>query len=571
METKTITCQNKDKSKYCMGDFEITPDDFTFYEKIQVPPPTFCPECRRQQRFSWRNFTHYYRKPCFLTGNTVLTLYSPESKVRVIESSIWHSDRWDAKEYAKTYDFSKSFFEQYVDLLKTVPRPAMDTDDGLVSKNCPYTNDFAMGKDCYLVVKAWKLENVMYSFYVVNGKDLVDVHTSFGKDEANYETVNTKQCYRCRNIIDSRSCSECLFSFDLRNCSNCFLCSGLRGKSYCYKNKEVGKEKYEEILNSYNLSTYSGTEKALLEFNELVKSHPRKPLRMVNCNNCFGDLIFNSHNCLNCFCLLDSENAKYCTFADGTKDAMDSEACGGSELIYQSDLPAFCSNIICSYSVWNSQNLFYCSAMYRSSDCFGCSGLKDSKYCILNKQYSKEEYLKFVELIKKHMKDLPYVDSMGNTYAFGDFLPIELSYFGYNDSVASELLYPLTSNEIRESGFFYQDNQYRDLHNDTISFDSLPDNIKDVSDDILDKVITSKSSGRQYKITEQELFFYRKYSIPLPRESFYDRYHRRLRDMTTFRIFKSKSVESGKDIYTYINPQDNFPVLTEEEYKKYFE
>jgi hypothetical protein len=36
------TCQNKDKSKYCMGDFEITPDDFTFYEKIKVLPPTFC-------------------------------------------------------------------------------------------------------------------------------------------------------------------------------------------------------------------------------------------------------------------------------------------------------------------------------------------------------------------------------------------------------------------------------------------------------------------------------------------------------------------------------------------------
>ena len=33
METRS--CQNKGKSKYCMGDFEITPDDFTFYEKIK--------------------------------------------------------------------------------------------------------------------------------------------------------------------------------------------------------------------------------------------------------------------------------------------------------------------------------------------------------------------------------------------------------------------------------------------------------------------------------------------------------------------------------------------------------
>jgi DNA-directed RNA polymerase subunit RPC12/RpoP len=44
METETRICQN------CQKDFIIEPDDFGFYEKINVPLPTFCPECRYIRR-----------------------------------------------------------------------------------------------------------------------------------------------------------------------------------------------------------------------------------------------------------------------------------------------------------------------------------------------------------------------------------------------------------------------------------------------------------------------------------------------------------------------------------------
>ena len=36
----TGECQN------CKTKFEITADDMRFYERIKVPPPTWCPECR---------------------------------------------------------------------------------------------------------------------------------------------------------------------------------------------------------------------------------------------------------------------------------------------------------------------------------------------------------------------------------------------------------------------------------------------------------------------------------------------------------------------------------------------
>jgi len=49
MNVEKRMCQN------CKREFTITPDDFAFYSKIKVPPPTFCPDCRLQRRMTFRN------------------------------------------------------------------------------------------------------------------------------------------------------------------------------------------------------------------------------------------------------------------------------------------------------------------------------------------------------------------------------------------------------------------------------------------------------------------------------------------------------------------------------------
>ena len=51
-------CQN------CKKDFIIEPDDFGFYEKIKVPPPTFCPECRLKRRLYHYNKRALYKRLC---------------------------------------------------------------------------------------------------------------------------------------------------------------------------------------------------------------------------------------------------------------------------------------------------------------------------------------------------------------------------------------------------------------------------------------------------------------------------------------------------------------------------
>ena len=60
MEKQTKVCQN------CSHDFVIESDDFTFYEKIKVPPPTFCPECRLVRRMNFKNERSFYKRSCDL-------------------------------------------------------------------------------------------------------------------------------------------------------------------------------------------------------------------------------------------------------------------------------------------------------------------------------------------------------------------------------------------------------------------------------------------------------------------------------------------------------------------------
>lgn len=68
-QSETKTCQN------CQKPFVIEPDDFLFYEKMQIPPPTFCPDCRLQRRLAWRNERMLYRRTCDGTKANILAIY----------------------------------------------------------------------------------------------------------------------------------------------------------------------------------------------------------------------------------------------------------------------------------------------------------------------------------------------------------------------------------------------------------------------------------------------------------------------------------------------------------------
>jgi hypothetical protein len=73
---------------------------------------------------AWRNEWRLFRKRDEHSGSDVFSLYSPSSTVKIYSNDYWNSDAWDPTSYGREYDFSRPFFEQFAELLRTVPLPA---------------------------------------------------------------------------------------------------------------------------------------------------------------------------------------------------------------------------------------------------------------------------------------------------------------------------------------------------------------------------------------------------------------------------------------------------------------
>jgi hypothetical protein len=530
MDQETKKCQN------CKAPFVIEPDDFAFYQKIDVPPPTFCPLCRKQRRLSWRNDMKFYSRTCSSCAKSLVSLYAPGTPMPVYCNKCWWGDSWDPKSYGREYDFSKPFFEQYRALRDAVPVLALVNDDGIGSVNCEYTHDFAQGKDCYMVFITWKVENCMYSWYVVSNKEVVDAAMSLDGCEYTYETVFVEKCYRCRYVSYSVSCVNCAFCFDCRGCTDCFLSTGLRNKQYCVLNEQHTKEEYEKILAGYRLDTFSGVMRAQADFRTVFHASPRKFANFRNSVNCIGDYLFNCKNLRDCFSVQRGENCRWDENSDTPKDSYDLSVGGELEQCYEGITPDHSYRGRFAIFSWKNTDVAYVDGCHSSRNLFGCTGLKNADYCILNKEYSKEEYEALIPRIKAHMDEMPYVDRKGREYRYGEFFPSELSYFGYNDTVAQDEA-PLSETEARALGFNWQENPQMTTGKETVRPDDLPDAIGDVTDSITKEVLACTACRRNYRIVPQELAFYRRMGIPLPRKCFFCRHDDRLKQRNPLKLW----------------------------------
>lgn len=160
------------------------------------------------------------------------------------------------------------------------------------------------------------------------------------------------------------------------------------------------------------------------------------------------------------------------------------------------------------------RDLEYCAFCNGSSNCFGCVGLQKKSYCILNKQYSKDDFFALREKIIRHMNEMPYTNAMGRIYRYGEFFPPEFSPFAYNETIAQDF-FPLTKEQAEVKGFLWREPEMREYQT-TIDAANLPDRIGDVQDSILKEIIKCASCGRPYRIIQMELQFLRQMSLPLP-------------------------------------------------------
>ena len=98
--------------------------------------------------------------------------------------------------------------------------------------------------------------------------------------------------------------------------------------------------------------------------------------------------------------------------------------------------------------------------------------------------------------------------------------------------------------------------------------DEVPDDIKEVNDDILNKVIICEVTGKPFRIIKEELEFYRRKNLPLPIKHPYQRIMERWVMKEPFRLWKYTCSNCGKEMYTSCDPARKLKVFCEECYLK---
>ncbi len=502
------TCLWHGKHPHCQGEFPIEAGDIEFLRMLRVPPPNFCPTCRRMRRLIHMNQTRFFKHACDAPGHSesMISIFPAECPFPVYDYQYFTGEKFDAFSFGIQY-VPGSPLGTLLELRKVFPMPSFLNRDPS-SINSEYTNGGRNSKNCYYAFGCYTAEDVWYGALVNRSRMIMDSR-AIQDSEFVHGSSFSDHLYKVSFAYFSTYCSDSMFLFDCRNCTNCFGCVNLRNRSYSVFNEQLTKEAYEEFIRG--LTPISRTDLAFYQkkFWDLVKSTPMN----ASHNSASTDVVgVNIDHCKNLFDVVEAENSEHVRHADSAlshKDSMDLLFSGGhSHHLYgtcnigseSSHVKFSVSSKFCTDSefIFNSKNC---------SNCFMCFGLENKSYCILNTQYEEEEYFKEVDRIKTEMLTRgEYADGLG----------FEFSAQAYNMS-QGQLSYPLSNEEIIKLGGYVAAEPETNVGNlEVIAADILPEKITDVDNDILKKAIICSVSGRPFRITESELGFYRRMELPLP-------------------------------------------------------
>lgn len=493
------------------------------------------------RRMTWRNERSLYSRTCDLCQKSMVSMYKP-SDIPVYCHECWYSDKWEAMEKGKEFDPEKPFLEQWHKLMCSVPHLNLWKIQENVGSE--FTNYSANNRNCYLSYSVISSENVCYSYSVDKDKDSFD-NLYLKSSELCYENIDGTNNYNCLFCMRSRDTMNSSFLFDCTNCQDCFMSSNLKNKQYVFRGEQLTKEGYKEAMGKVELDNHSELEKLKREFRDMIREESiHKYAHVIRSEHCTGDNIENCKNVRDAFEGYDSENVRYGVRLGQAKDSMDFYGLVKGELAYEVIAPGFeSSKNLFGFLNNASRDIYYSSLCASCTDCFGCVGLKNKQYCILNKQYSKEEYEKLISEIRKHMSEVPYKDSRGRAYPYGEFFPGEFSPFAYNESIAQEN-FTLSKEEALERGYSWHDAEEK-KHQPSISAGNLPEKIGDAEDSVLKEVIECSHKGecnhqctKAFKIIPAELQFYRRVGLPLPRLCPNCRHYERLAQRNPLKLWE---------------------------------
>ena len=540
--------------EHCQQNFSISEEELILYKKVEIELPTLCFFCRIKLHLSFWMFGKFRKGKSDLSGESLITVLPEKTRYPIYTLTEWHSDKWNALDYGIDYNPDISFLKQLQNLQEKIPHPHQN---GSKNTNCDWCDDVWNSKNCYLSRSMEECEDLFYSYRNLWVKNSIDVVICFHSEKC-YDCGDCHNSYKLFYSRHSRDCINSYFLYDCRNCQNCFMCWNLRNKSYCIENVQYSREEYDKKIKSFQLGSYNSIQNYKKHFEEIAQKEAvhRQNFNFKNYNS-DGDYLFDCKNCHNCNTINESEDSYNCIRGMRHKSDIDANGSWYSELIGN------CSGCVnayaLKYSTWSSSRYSeYLDLCLECEYCFGCVGLKKKKFCILNKQYTKEEY--------ESLRDKIIAD-MRKRKEYGKFLPYSMSAGPFNFST-SFLYFPNTKKEdiLKLEGYWEDINE---SHIEGMPTSELPDDIKDITDDIITQALICPETGWRFNIAENELIFYQANNIPLPRYHFDVRTKNQLKYLTVLKSYPYTCFYCEKDIMAYYLPEWNYQkIACEECYKQ---
>lgn len=419
------------------------------------------------------------------------------------------------------YSFSKNFFENFKELFVNQTLPALWQVGE--NENCEYSDTTFGSKNSYLtIVNCFDVENLLYSYEVGTGSK--NVINWFGIID------NSENIYFCSWIVRSfnvfyskflNNCNNIWFSSSLVWCSECILCNELQNQSFCIENKQYSKEEYL-------------IKKALIleEKKNFMDYYNNLNLKASNTwsSNCTGTFCVNSNNIENGYFVSYVNNWRnlisiWWDINSSKQNLFDIFSSWSTlEDAYACMWVSPGSNFYCCMNSWDSHSIYYSYYLVNCSFCLGCIGLKNKRYCILNKQYSKEEWYELAGKIFEQME---------KDWILWEFFPGWLNPFYFNDSVAYIISQIFTKEEVTKDWYLWRDEPIKvDIPNwveiinskDLANYEWFDSEWNwRINPEILKKAIQDEN-WNIYRIVKMEYDFLTKYNLPLPRIHWLDRF-----------------------------------------------
>lgn len=546
------------KCRQCGRQFVIPAEDLDFYKSIAVkiggktlemPAPTLCFACRHQKRLAFRNEMNLYHRKCDKTGKQIISMYSPDKPYKIFDQHVWWSDDWDSMDYGKDFDFNRPFFEQFKELQLQVPRMSLNN---ITPENSDYCNLSFGDRNCYLAFTADENENCAYLRFADKNYRCFDCDYTYDSTDC-YECMDVEKgnnCAYCQKCINS---SDLLLCYNMIGCHDCVGSANLRNKQFYIFNEPCrGKEDYQKKKAELNLHTYSGFLNFKKKYLEFLAKQPRKYLDVVNCENSIGDNLRDCKNAFYCYNSIGLEDCRYMINCYQAKNCYDWDFVALSGSTHCHEMSSAASNMVnchfCAGCWEDCSDMYYSELCLHSQNLFACIGLRHKKYCILNKQYTKEQYEELVPKIISHMI---------KTGEWGEFFPIELSTYAYNETVAAEY-FPYTKEQVLKKGWRWIDDETEKMYKGPEY--KIADDVKAVDDEICKQILICAETGKPFKIIPQELSFCKMKGLPAPRVSPRQRHKNRMALRNPWALYQRKCGKCGVAITTTYAPTRPEPV-----------